>query len=383
MTHQAAQRPPLLAAAYLSMITMGTNSTMTGALLPVIVRVLNLDVAQAGLLAAGPGLGYIVAVALAGLLGDAVGYRSVWLAGVGMGLLALLGLALAPSFGWLLPAVAALGLVGGFFDGGINPLMTALTAGRAGGVLNRVHAFFGVGATTGPLVVSLGMRLGLPWRWHYALPLAYLLAVGALVARHPVPRVTARAALGRATLGAALRRRPVALGALAMLLYGGVEACLFSWTALYLVQARGASPASASLAVSLFGLSLLAGRFATSAVVERLGYRRLVVGGSLVGAAGVAVLIWSPGPVLPWVGVGLAGLAWAGIFATIVADVAAQTPDRAGAVAGLVCASSGLGKIALPWLVGQVALGGGVAAGLSLVVALATFMGLSYTLSRG
>ena len=372
----------LLVAAYLSLATMGTNSTMTGALLPVIVRTLDLDAAQAGLLASGPGVGYIVAVALAGLLSDSLGCRTIWLAGVGMGLLALFALALAPSFLWLLPAIAALGLVGGFFDGGINPLMSALTEGRAGGVLNRVHAFFGVGATTGPLLVSIGVRMGLPWRWHYVLLAAYLLLVGALVTRNPLIPASRPPAVAGTSLISALRRRPVLLGALAMLLYGGVEACLFSWTALYFVQTRGFTPSVGSLAVSLFGAALLTGRFASSAVVERLGYGRLVIGGALLGSAGVGLMIWSPGRLLPWVGIALAGLAWSGIFATIVADVAAQAPGRAGAVAGLVCASSGVGKIILPWWVGQVAQRSSITTGLSLAVVGSILLGVSYALSR-
>jgi fucose permease len=378
-----ASRRALYAAACLSMATLGTYATMTGALLPVIVDTLALDSAQAGLLVSSPGVGYIAAVALAGLLADALGYKTMWLAGVVMGLVGLVGIALAPTFGWLLAAIATLGLAGGFFDGGINPLLSALTAGRAGGVLNRVHAFFGVGATTGPLLVSLGVRWGLPWRWHYAILAVYLVVVGVIVLRHPARAESGSGSAGHATLGRALRQRPVLLGSAAMLLYGGVEACLFSWTALYLVQARGAAPALASLAVSAFGGALLAGRFASSAVVERLGYRRLVVGGALAGAVGVGLLVWSPGLVLSWLGLSLAGLAWAGILPTIVADVTAQAHGRPGAVTGLVCASSGLGKITLPWLVGQVAQGHDVAAGLSWVVSFSMLMGVAYALSRG
>jgi fucose permease len=374
-------RRALYAAACLSMTALGTYATMTGALLPQMVSALELEPYQAGLLVSSPGVGYIAAVALAGLLADVVGYRGMWLAGATLGLVGLAGIALAPSYGWLLAAIAILGLAGGSFDGSINPLLSLLSAGRAGGALNRVHAFFGVGATTGPLLVSLNLRLGLPWRWPYAVVALYLLGVGALVWWHPAPLAGERATPQRATLRGALRQRPVLLGAVAMLLYGGVEAGIFSWTALYLVQARGAAPALASLAVSAFGGALLAGRFASSAVVERLGYRRLVVGGALAGALGVALLVWAPGLAWAWVGVSLAGLAWAGVLPTIVADVTAHARGRAGAVTGLVCASSGLGKILLPWLVGQIAQGRGVGAGLSWVVGLSVAMGMVYGLA--
>ncbi|MCD6521017.1 MAG: MFS transporter [Anaerolineae bacterium] len=357
---------PSLAPAFLSMVLLGALSVMVGALLPAIIQSLALNDAQAGLLVSSPAVGYVLAAALAGIMGDALGFRRVWLIGVGMGLLAILGIALAPSFAWLLPAVGATGLVAGLCDGSINPLIALLAQGRSGGVLNRVHLFFGIGATVTPFLIGLGLRLGLPWRAHYFLLSCYLLLVGASIRRARFPQREKLPPTSLPPRWQLIKTIPFAL--LAIFIYGGVEASIFSWTATYLERRALASLATSSLGVSLFGIAMMVGRLLCSFAAERIGYKRLIIGGALGGAAALSMLLLAPGPFLPWVGLGLAGLALAGIFATIMADVTQRVSQRAGTVAGATCSSSGLGKILLPWLVGQVAQATNLEAALWLVV---------------
>jgi fucose permease len=370
-----------LTAACMSMILMGATMVMTGALLPAIVADLQLDTAQAGLLVSSPALGYIVAAASAGLLGDLLGFRRVWLLGAVAGFATLLAIAGAPSFAWLLPAAGALGLVAGFFDSSIDPLLVSLTRERSGGILNRVHLFFGVGATLAPLLVGLGLRQGLGWRWHYASLTVYVVVVALAIWQTKLPPRSPREAGHIFPWKQLLASRVVLLSALAMLIYGGVENSIFSWTALYLTRERNIAMATASLGVSAFSVTMLFGRLICSWLVERIGYKRLVVGGALLGAVGLAWLLVLPGQIWPWLGLGLCGLALAGLFATIVARATNQVPQYMGTVAGLVLASSGLGKISLPWLVGQVAQGSNLSNGLWLAVAFAVLMALVYALT--
>jgi fucose permease len=238
-----------------------------------------------------------------------------------------------------------------------------------------------VGITTAPLVVGLGLRMGVSWRWHYALVALYLLLVGVMVLRMHIPHTRLNEREPALPLRWLLTSRTVWLSLPALLIYGGVEACIFSWSALYLVRMRSATPAAASLAVSTFGITLLVGRFVCGYVAERIGYKRLVVGGGILGTLAIALMITAPGNVLPWLGLGLAGLALAGIFATIVADATRKVAGHAGAMAGLVCSASGLGKIILPWFVGQIAQVSDLSAGLWVVAAFSALLGIIYALT--
>lgn len=369
-----------LAIAFLSMILMGAVFSMTGALLPVMVREFALSDAQAGLLVSSPAVGYVITAAFSGALGDRLGFKRIWLAGIALGLLALAGVSLAPSFLWLLPAMAAVGLVGGALDGAINPLIVTLYHERAGGVLNWVHLFFGLGATFTPLLVGLGLRAGLAWRGHFAALGGYVLLIGLLIVATRFPPTRRRDVEPHEAipLRAMLSSRLVILGVVAMFLYVGSEASMFSWIALYLERLHAVSVSTASLGVSLFGAAMMVGRLICGRIADGVGYKRLVVGGAWLGALGVAAMLLLPGPAWPWVGAALTGLAFAGIFATLMADVTQRTPQHTGAVAGFICSAGGVGSVFVPWLVGQVADISSLPIGMTLVILSALAMGAVY-----
>ena len=374
----------MLIAASLTMILMGAVAVLTGALLPVIVDDLALQPAQAGLLVSVPAIGYIVAATLAGVVGDAWGFRRVWLLGICTSIVALVGVALTPSFGWLLPAVAAVGLVGGFSDVAIAALVGTLSAERSGSALNRVYLFFAVGASTAPFMVGLALRWNIPWRWQYAalaLPsMAILLLLLRTHVRQPAGETApVRSPQVRRGFNRQLLASPrILVIVLVMALYTGVEGSMFSWVAYYLVHARDLMAATASLGVSLFWVGIVAGRFLCGQLAERMGYGSVVIGGGLIGAVGIALLLLLPGQWLPWAGVLLTGLAFGGIYATILATALAHAQGRVGAVTGLVSSGGGVGKIITPWLVGLVIDGFNLPAGMSLIAGLAALMALLY-----
>jgi fucose permease len=368
--------------AFMSMILMGATVSMVGALLPAIIADLGLSDGQAGLLVASPAVGYVVTALLAGALGDALGFRRVWIVGVVLGMLALWAVAFSPGFGWMLPAMVALGLVSGAFDGAINPLIASLYGERSGGILNNVHLFFGMGATITPFLISLGLRYGLSWRWHFGLLSLYVLLVGFVILRTRFPAPPQR---GTATeplsVGQILRRRLVLLAVLVMFLYVGAEASIFAWSALFLERLRSVPVSAASLSVSLFGGTIMIGRLICGQIAERVGYKRLIVGSSFLSTLGVAILLWGPGAFAPWLGVGLTGLAFSGIFATIMAQVTARSPGYEGTVSGLLCSAGGLGQIVFPWAVGMLSDAAGLPVGMTLVLVISALMGLVYLLT--
>jgi MFS transporter, FHS family, glucose/mannose:H+ symporter len=365
---------PPVATASLSVALTGITSIMIGSLLPSIVGDLHLTSIQTGILTGCPGFGYLVGVLLSGFLGDRVGYQLFWRLGAIAGFLALVGVALAPSFGLTLIAAGAIGLVPGFFDGSINPLLVSLAKDRPAGILNRVHMFFGVGVTVGPLLVGLALYYGLGWRWQFCL--AATLAIVVLIAvlrlsiqKGPTPRPA---------LNTLLRSRPLVYSIIAAAMYGGLEVVMLSWTVLYLNRVRSIIPSSASLAVSLFGLTLMIGRFTASRIAEQIGYRRLVVGGGVAAALGLVLLVILPGQILPWLGIAVTGLAMSGIFLTLTAEVNSESPGLGGTVTALISAASGLGKLALPLAIGQMAQSLGLASGLLLGAICGLVLALAY-----
>ncbi|MHB9032530.1 MAG: MFS transporter [Anaerolineae bacterium] len=365
-----------ITAASLSVSLTGICSILIGSLLPSIVNDLQLSNVQTGILTGSPGFGYLAGVLLAGFLGDRLGYQLFWRLGALAGTLALIGIALAPSFGVTLLAAAALGLVPGFFDGSINPLLVSLAGKGSARVLNRVHSFFGVGVTLGPLLVGAALTGGILWRWQFGaaaiLALVVLLvAFGLRFARtvRPVP-----------SLLSVLKQKSLWQAMIAAAMYGGLEIIMLSWTVLYLVRLRGVPQARASLAIALFGLMLIGGRTLASKIVERVGVNRLVITSALLAAAGLTLLVLLPGQNLPWIGVGLTGLGMSGILLTVTADACHRAPGLEGSVSALVSAAAGAGKWLVPLAIGQLAQQGSLVSGILLGVGCALILALAYAL---
>ncbi len=367
--------------ALLSMFMLGALWSITGALLPVIVEDLALNDAQVGAVASSLAVGYTAVAALAGILSDRFGFRRIWLAALFLAMIALIAIFASSGYVYLLAGVAILGVVAGALDGCINPLIASIAPERSGNLLNRVHLFFGLGATVTPLLVSLAMRLGLSWQSQYLLLSVYVLFMIIVVAYTEFPRTKAEPSGDTEPLKSVLSSRGILIALLTILLYGGAESSVFAWIALYLRRVRAVPAAQASLGVSLFAGMLMLGRLLCGWITERIGYKRLIVGSSLLGSLALALVIWGSVQMLAWIAVGLVGFFYAGIFATLMADATGEVEANKGAVAGLLCTFSGLGNIGMPWFIGLVAGWAGLTAGITIIFGASLLMGFLYLLA--
>jgi FSR family fosmidomycin resistance protein-like MFS transporter len=213
-----------------------------------------------------------------------------------------------------------------------------------------------VGVVAGPLLLAAAAALALGWRpvtlavGLAALPLVWL------ARRFPLPRPDGRATLGSAVR--ALRDREV-LRWLAALEAGNLLLdVLATFLALYLVDAAGAGPARAALAVAVWTAAGLVGDALLIPVLARVN------GVRWVRAAAAASLVLYPACLLaPGVGwklplLAALGVLNAGWYAVPQARLYDALPDASGtaialgAVGGVVGAAVALGLGALAGLVG-------------------------------
>lgn len=351
----------LLAFAYIAYVALGLPDGMPGALWPW----LRADYGQA------PGaLGWLLLTTSAGTMaaGLLAGRAMAWigtgwlLAGsVALTAVAALGAASAPPW----PGLVALALVAGLGAGAVDAAMNLFAASRfAPRHLNWMHACWGLGATLGPAIATGVLAAGASWRLAYAVVglMLAMLACGFLLTRRRWDGAEAQAP-GPSRPAISVLRLPMARRQiLAFFLYCGVEAGTGQWLATVMVEARGADPALAGGATTLFWASLAVGRVALGFVVDRMGPDRL-----LRWAALVMVLAAAAVPLLPagmdLVAVALLAAALAPIYPTLMA----RTPARLGAAAathavgfqvaaatagaGLLPALLGLAPVAaIPWL---------------------------------
>jgi FHS family glucose/mannose:H+ symporter-like MFS transporter len=260
-----------------------------------------------------------------------------------------------------------------------NAIIAELYRQRAGQMLNALHLCSGTGAFVGPLLIAASIRLGGSYAEAFRLAGVLYLLVGMLwiLGRPPRPlgATAADKAGGRASLAPLI---PLFLFAA---LYMGTEQALGGWLFTYGRQTSALDAPAASLLTALFWLSLVAGRLAAIGILGRASNRVTLLGGVLLGAAGIVVVVLgSVSPPLLWLGTIIVGLGLGPLFPTTLALGAQLAPLRAGAVTSLVVASGSIGVMVLPYASGAVmAQVGAVGSMVSLIVPLA---GMLFCLGR-
>jgi fucose permease len=331
-------------------------------LLPLEVAFSMLSSASTGVLLARVGLGRLLALSMA-----ATG-------------LALFGQALAPAF-WLVLLAGVLYAIGnGAIDTGLNAHAARRFTARQ---ITWMHAVYGLGAASGPLLFAAMAGGGLSWRWTFGVVagLQVLLAVAfAATARAwETPAPDGAVAPGGAVDPApdrgtrsGLRIPAVVLpGAVLFALQTGVESATALWAFVFLTEARGVAFELAAATASGYWAALLVGRLVLGPVADRTGPRPVQLAG-LAGMAGGAVLLLLPGAVAV-AGIVLIGLSAAPMYPLLTLTtkdrVGAELADRA---IGVQSAASSLGSASLPALIGLLIgpLGAGVIGPCVLVLAL-------------
>ncbi len=203
---------------------------------------------------------------------------------------AFLGMALSPSFGWIVLAAGVAGVAQGVLNVHANGMVGELHPHTRVLMLNRVNAAFGVGAVAAPLLLTW-----LPWRTGFVLvALGWLLAAALAWG---APEVRER--MGRLTRGMLVQAAPLLA---AVGLYVAVESSISAWSGAYLTE-LGYPVRLAGALLSGYWLLLTASRLGLARWVaqEPLGrlYRL-----TLASLAVLAALVWPPlAPLFPLVAV--------------------------------------------------------------------------------
>lgn len=346
--------------AFLAFVSLGLPDGLLGVAWPSMRSSFGLPLDALGVLVGVSTAGYLISSFLTGRILRVLPIGSMLALSTASAALALLGFSLAPEWPSILPLGFLAGLGGGAVDAGLNAYGAAHFSAR---ILNWLHAFFGLGTTIGPLVVTAVLGAGLSWRWSYALvgSAQALLAITFFATRARWRQVAAPggegAVSGRAARARDTLRRPVVwLGMAVFFVYTGVEVVVGAWSYSLLTAGRGVPETTAGLFVSLFWGSLMVGRVLFGVIADRvplLPALRVCLTGTVLGA----VLYWlDPTPTLSLVGLMAIGSFSAPIFASLIS----LTPARVGAghadnAIGFQVAAAGLGGAALTGLVGVVA----------------------------
>jgi MFS family permease len=293
------------------------------------------------------GVGRIVALSATGMMGS------------------LLGLVWVPHFAWAVLLAVPAGLCGGAVDVALNRMVAERLSAKH---MNWLHGCWGIGASTGPLVMAAALRESASWQLGVVIIAACLGSVALLLwstlSWWPAPSDPAsnkQAPHNVSHTVAALHHqnltRAMWIGPVLFFLYVSAELGTGLWAASILSEQRGLPLSQAGLWVSLYFGALTVGRFAVGLIAQRAGNRRLVRMGCLLAFGGASLFAMPQLPSWMWLaGLMLMGAGCAPIFPSMMHETARRfAPEQMGKVMARQTSLSYIGASCTPAAFGVLA----------------------------
>jgi fucose permease len=346
----------LLVLAYAGFASIGLPDGLLGVAAPSILVTFGLGLDALGALLVSYTAGYLAASVASGRVLTRHGVGSVLAWSCLATAASLLGYALAQR--WV--QMVALGSLAGFGAGAVDAGLNTFAATRHGvRTLNWLHACYGLGTTSGPLLMSAVLAAGRPWQLGYVVVSVGQLFLAACFAvtraRWPAPGAAAAGTTLTASLRATLGERDVWLGVATFAAYTGIEAAAGVWAYSFFTQSRRVSPALAAAFVSAYWASFTVGRIVLGAIAEHVALGRFVRA-SVVSILAGATMLWLGPDTLGLVGLVLLGVGCAPVFPSLMAATPARVgPAHAANAIGLQVCGGTIGASALPALIGLLA----------------------------
>ena len=262
---------------------------------------------------------------------------------------------------WIFVMFATIsGLGAGAIDAGINTYVAKYHSSR---MMQWLHASFGVGITSGPLIMTVGISMTSRWQSGYfvvSIAIAILASVF-YVTKSMWIGITASGsedqhAEPEASLFETLKTIPAQLSMLIFFLYTGVELGLGMWTYSLLTESRGVAPEVAGFVTGSYWGMFTIGRIIAGLYSSRIADRKLIYLSVSLALLGIGLLMTNSGQLTSILGIGLAGFAIAPIFPGLVSHTASRVGriHHANSI-GLQIAAAGFGITIVPSLAGVLA----------------------------
>src|SRR4030095_7758912 len=267
----------LIVLTYLSFVSLGLPDGLNGVAWPSIREDFHLPVDALGSLLVMFTAGYLISSFSSGRILSQIGIGSLLALSCLATAARLFGCALARAW-WVMVALGTLwGLGAGAIDAGLNTFAASQFSAR---MVNWLHACYGIGAATGPAIMTGVLAGHHPWQRGYLIVGGWQLALALCFAftRNRWPSDGQSATLSGSTSTEVVRagnlrtlKLPVVWLSLAVFfVYTGVEAAAGTWAYTLFTESRGVSLMTAGVLASVYWGGLTVGRLLSGFVVEHI-----------------------------------------------------------------------------------------------------------------
>lgn len=353
----------LVVLAYVAFVALGMPDGLLGVAWPSIRASFSIPLDAVGLLISASVAGYLTSSSLSGPLMAHLGVGKVLAASCAMTGAGLIGYTLVPAWWMMVLLGVAAGLGAGAIDAGLN---TYVAAHFGEGLMQWLHASYGIGVTLGPIIMTGALATLNSWRVGYAVVGSFQLALATCFALTLSIWNQKQAAGGsqepkrltdyKTPLGETLRQPRVWLSVLMFFLYTGSEVSLGTWAYTLLIESRGIRPQVAGLWAGSYWATFTVGRVVAGLYAKRAGVNLIVLGSLAAAWLGTGLLWRNPAPVANLLAVAWIGFAIAPIFPALTSGTSRRVGVHLAAnTIGMQMAAAGLGAAIIPSLVGVLA----------------------------
>jgi fucose permease len=354
----------LILLAFIAFISLGLPDGLLGIAWPSIREHFSLRLDALGILLFASTAGYMTSSFLSGKIISKIGIggtlaASCFLTGAG-----LIGYTLVPVWWMMVLLGVVAGLGAGAIDAGIN---TYIASNFGEGLMQWLHASYGVGVTLGPIIMTIGLTTFNAWQWGYRnvgiaqiiLAACFLLTIS-MWQQKPAEQLEQQDNMlltdYTTTISETLRQPVVWMSLLLFFIYTGVEVSFGSWTYSLLTLSRNIPTEVAGLWAGSYWATFTVGRILAGLLTRSLGGKTLLIAGLLTGTFGAILLWWNPFPTASIIAVSIIGFALAPIFPGLMSATGSRVGDHHAAnTIGMQISAAGFGAAVIPAVAGVLA----------------------------
>lgn len=353
----------LVILAFVAFIGLGMPDGLLGVAWPSIRSGFSIPLDALGMFLTALVIGYMTSSFFSGPIVTRLGVGKVLAISCGLTGIALFGYTFVPAW-WMM---VLLGVVAGFGAGAIDAgLNTYVAAHFSEGLMQWLHASWGVGITLGPIIMTLGLGATDTWHTGYRIVGGFQLFLAACFvltlpmwsdngapAAHDEPK---KLTDYKTPMSETMRQPRVWMSALLFFLYVGAEGALGTWIYTLLTESRGIDPTLAGFWAGSYWATFTAGRIIAGLFANRIGINKLVIGGLIGALTGALLLVWNPSAAVNLLAVAIIGFSIAPIFPAMMSGTSKRVGEHFAAnTIGMQMTATGLGTAVIPGLMGVVA----------------------------
>jgi fucose permease len=316
----------LVLVTYLAFISLGLPDGLLGIAWPFMSSRSDVPLDSLGILLISFTIGYLATSSTSGKILKMISLGTLLTFSCFITALSLLTYALVDNWYIMIVASFFLGSGGGAIDSSIN---TFAASRFSASTVNWLHAFYGVGATTGPLLVTFMLAHNFQWYHGYIAVASIQISLSVLflfTQRKWQVSSNEEEHHSGSEYFQTLKLPVVWLYMLIFFLYTGLEQGFGQWLFTILTKSRGIAEEEAGLWAGSYWGSLTIGRILFGIVLTKIPVSKVLTGAILGIVAGSSLFALDFSNYISLLGVMLLGISNAPVFPCLVS----VTPDRIG-----------------------------------------------------